>query len=69
MPGNLNLIISIQTELAAVQNAVNNVNQAVTAQGGALISTTSLQSALNTIVGTINTAVTTAANNTINGNQ
>lgn len=69
MAGNLSLIIAIQTEIAAVQIAVNNLNQAVTAQGGALISTTSLQSALTTIAGTINTAAATQSNNTINGNQ
>ncbi len=70
MPGALSQIIEIQTALAAVQNAVNNLVQANTAySSGSLISTTSLQSALNTLVTTVNTAATTSSNNTIVGNQ
>jgi hypothetical protein len=70
MPGALSQIVNIQTEIANVQNAVNNLNQANTAYaGGTLISTASLQSALTTLAGTVNTAVATASNNTIVGNQ
>lgn len=69
MPGQLSLITAIQTELSLLQVQLNNVNQAVTAQGGALISTAATQTALNTIVGTINTAAALQTNNVINGNQ
>jgi hypothetical protein len=70
MPGALSLIIEIQTALASVQNAVNNLNTANTAySAGSLISTTSLQSALTTLEGTVNTAAALQSNNVINGNQ
>lgn len=70
MPGALSEIIAIQTELVAVQNAVNNLNQANTQySGGTLISTASLQSALASLVSTVNTAAALQSNNVINGNQ
>lgn len=69
MPGNLTNLVSIQTELANLQLALNNVTTAVAQQGGAVISTAALQTALNTVVATVNAAVINPANNTIVGNQ
>lgn len=70
MPGPLAEIVTIQTELAAVQNAVNNLNQANAAYaGGTLISTATIQTDLNTLVATVNTAAANQALNVINGNQ
>jgi hypothetical protein len=70
MPGALSEILTIQVELAAVQNAINNLNQANTQySAGTLISTATIQTDLNSLVSTVNTAAALASNNVINGNQ
>lgn len=70
MPGALTEIINIQSQLLAMQVDLANLNQANTLySNGSLISTATITTNLNSLLATVNTAVATASNNIINGNQ